>query len=437
MSRKFLISFFASAAFVLAVSMSAAAQYAPVTGIVQLEQADGSKVPVAGALIEVYRMDIKAGFPSNKTDKKGHFAFAGVPLGATFTFSISAPGASPQIFPNVKAGQENLVITLRSGDGRKLTEAEVRGGAAASNAATPDAPQMTEEEKKAREEYEKQKAAVEAKNAKIENSTKIVEAALKAGNEAYTAKDYDTAIAKFSEGITAEPNYVGVTPVLLNNRGAAYDSRAVETFNKFAKSQDASMKAEAYSKTRADIVSSIESYKTSWDIIQKAPATDIQNPQAVEAAKIGALRGAKAAFKHAVQTEQVDPAMIEAAKVILPEYEKVETDAAKKAEASMIIADLYRVTGDSDNAIPAYKKILETSPDNLDALAGVGFSLVNNGYIKNDKAQMQEGSNYLQKFVSAAPDTNKFKGDAVALIENLKKEQNVAPQKVTTTKKKP
>jgi len=437
MSRKLLVSFFAATAFILAVSMSAVGQNAPVTGTVQLEQADGTKVPVAGALIEVYRTDIKAGFPSTKTDKKGNFGFAGVPLGATFTFAISAPGTAPVTFPNIKAGQENLVITLRPGDGHKLTEAEARSGSATPKAGTPETPQITEEQKKAQEDYLKQKASIEAKNAKIESTTKIVQEALKAGNDAFAAKDYDTAIAKFTEGITAEPDFVGSAPVLLSNRAASYDNRAVDTYNKFAKAQDASTKAEAYTKTRADLASSIESYKMAWDVIQKDPPADIQNPQAVEESKVGALKGARPAFRHPLQTEQVDPTVLEAAKILLPEYEKVETDPARKAEAGLIIADLYRVTGDSDNAIPAYKKILETSPDNLEALSGVGFSLVNNGYIKNDKAQMQEGSNYLQKFVSAAPDTNKFKPDAIALIDTLKKEQNVAPQKVTTTKKKP
>src|SRR5438046_1541155 len=109
MSRKLLVSFFAAAASVLAISVSAAAQYAPVGGIVQLEQADGTKVPVAGALIEVYRTDIKAGFPSAKTDKKGNFGFAGAQVGATFTFAVSAPGAAPAMFPNVKAGQDKLI----------------------------------------------------------------------------------------------------------------------------------------------------------------------------------------------------------------------------------------------------------------------------------------------------------------------------------------
>ena len=96
---------------------------------------------------------------------------------------------------------------------------------------------------------------------------------------------------------------------------------------------------------------------------------------------------------------------------------------------------MYRVAGDSDNAIVAYRQVLESSPDNIDAMAGLGFSLVNNGYIKNDKTQLQEGANFLQKFATAAPDTNKYKADAVGLIDTLKKEQNVAPVKSAGKKK--
>ncbi len=101
------------------------------------------------------------------------------------------------------------------------------------------------------------------------------------------------------------------------------------------------------------------------------------------------------------------------------------------------MADLYRVVGDSENAIASYKKILEASPDNQDALAGAGLSLVNLGYINNNKEMLQEGANYLQKFADKAPDSHKYKNDAVALIANLKKEQNVTPQKIPSGKKKP
>ena len=82
--------------------------------------------------------------------------------------------------------------------------------------------------------------------------------------------------------------------------------------------------------------------------------------------------------------------------------------------------------------------ILESSPDNVDALAGAGLSLVNLGFINTDKTKLQEGANLLQKFVGVAPDTHKFKADVVGLMETLKKEQNVTPQKVAApAKKKP
>ena len=436
MSRKFIVSMLAAAAFVFAVSLPAFAQFVPVSGTVQIENADGTKVPAAGALIEVYRTDIKQTLSSNKTDKKGNFAFAGLPFNGTFTFAVSAPGAAPTIFPHVKAGQEKLVITMHPGDGHKFTEVEARKGAAVLASPTATA-ELSAEDKKAREEHAKEVADIEAKNARNQKSGEIAQASLKAGNEAFNAKNYEVAIAKYTEGVDAQPDFVGSAPVLLSNRGAAYDARAIQTYNAYAKAPDPAVKADVYAKTKADLMQAIDSYEKAWKIYQTAPATDITNPQQNEANKLMTLRGAREAFKHAALTDQVDPAMIEAAKVMFPEYQKIETEAAKKAEADLVLADMYRVTGDSDNAIPAYKKILETNPEHLDALSGLGLSLVNNGYIKNDKAQMQEGANYLQKFVSLAPDTNKYKSDAVGLIESLKKEQNVAPQKLPKGKGKP
>jgi len=168
-----------------------------------------------------------------------------------------------------------------------------------------------------------------------------------------------------------------------------------------------------------------------------ATAADIgENRTNYEANKKGTLVGALETFQIAVKTERVNPSVIDAAKAIIPEYIAAEPDPAKKAQANLALADLYRVGGDFDNAIIAYKAILEGNPDNLDALVGAGLSLVNVGYINSDKTKLQDGANLLQKFANAAPDTNKFKADAVALIDTLKKEQNVTPQKVTTPVRK-
>ncbi|MEO6654656.1 MAG: hypothetical protein ABIO36_01090 [Pyrinomonadaceae bacterium] len=431
---------------------AALAQFAPVNGRVELKKADGTLEPVVGALIEVYRTDIKAGAPSAKSGKNGAFAFAGLPLVGTFTFAVSAANCAPTFLYGIKPGRENISVILAPGDGGKFTEEEIRkGGATTAPKAGESQPiGPTVDQKKAEAEYLLRKKEVEEKNKKAANINEIVAQLIKEGNDAFTAKNYDLAVAKYQAGVDADPDFVGSAPIFYNNRGASLTARAVETYNKAVKMTNVSEKVEGYTSVRKDLADASQGFVKAWDILKNAAPADIVDRNNYESTKLSTLSGAKDTFWKAVRTEQVDPATIEAAKILIPEYQKVESDGAKKADASLIFADLYRVTGDSENAIAAYKKILEISPNDLDALAGAGLSLVNLGYIEienakttNDKAmtedgklKLQEGSNLLAKYASAAPDTHKYKADAVALIDSLKKEQNVTPQKVTTTKKK-
>ena len=53
-------------------------------------------------------------------------------------------------------------------------------------------------------------------------SNEVIGQALKDGNAAFTAKNFDLAISKYDEGIAADPDFVGSAPVLLNNRGAVF-----------------------------------------------------------------------------------------------------------------------------------------------------------------------------------------------------------------------
>lgn len=424
-------------------STMAFGQTAITSGKVELEKADGTREPVADAVIDVYRTDAKAGFPRGKTDKKGNFTFAGFMIGGIYMLSVSAPNISPMIHPNVKAGQEKILITVRPGDGRKFTEAEARAALAGAKTgpATDGAPDTSASDKaaaeKAKAEYEAQVAEINAKNKKSAENYDRINLLLKEGSEAVKAKNYDLAVAKYEEGISIEPNFIGSTPVLLNNRGTSLRLRAVETYNKSVKLTDPTEKVDGYGKAKKDLLDAAESHMRSWKMTSEAPAAEIKDPAFNDNNKLNAIREAKEAFRIAVATEQVDPGVIDAAKIMIPQYVAVEVDAAKKAEAMLIMADLYRVTADSQNAIDSYKKILETTPDSIDALSGVGFSLVNLGYINNDKVLLQEGANFLAKFVGAAPDTNKFKADAVALIDTLKKEQNVTAAKPGSVKKKP
>ena len=410
------------------------AQTSPVTGNVLLKKADGTSVPIEGVTVEAFRTDIKSSGPASKTDKRGNFSFAGLQLGATYVLSFSGPGAKPTYYPNVKPGQAELKVQMEEGDGTKLTPDEVRQ--LVSQPAGGSTGELSEADKKAQAEQAAKVKEITEKNAKIESENKIIETSLKEGNDAFTAKNWDVAIAKYDAGVNANPTFAGSAPVLLNNRGAALRERAVKTYNENVKATDASVKVAAFGKVKADLGEAAEGYHKAWTIMKNAPATEVADPKAKETQIANSVRGAADTFRLMAQTEQVDETKIAFAKEMLPEYQAMETDPAKKESSKLILGQLYRVTGDADNAIAEYRKVVETTPDNLDGLAGLGLSLVNAGYISGNKEQLQEGANFLQKYASAAPDNHKYKNDALGLIESLKAEQKITPQKVAPARRR-
>ena len=68
----------------------------------------------------------------------------------------------------------------------------------------------------------------------------------------------------------------------------------------------------------------------------------------------------------------------------------------------------------------------------IDALLRSGQALFNIGAINTDKAKYQEAANYLAQFVAKAPDTDPLKADAKAILDTLKDQENVKPEKVAT-----
>lgn len=418
--------------FAFVIHSTSSAQTSPISGNVVIKKADGTSAPIEGVTVDAFRTDIKASGPSATTDKRGNFSFAGLQPGAVYVLSFSGPGAAPTYYPNVKAGQDNLKVQMEVGDGRKLTPDEVRQVVAqAQNGGAP-----TEEDKKAAAEREAEIKKINEKNAKITEENKIIEASLKEGNDAFTAKNWDLAVDKYTAGINANPTFAGSAPVLMNNRGAALRERAVKTYNESVKASDVSVKVAGYGKVKADLSEAADGYHKAWMIMKNAPATEGGDANAKAAQMANSVRGAADTFRLMAQTEQVDETKIAVAKEMIPEYQTIETDVAKKEASKLILGDLYRVTGDADNAIIEYRKVVETSPDNLDGLAGLGLSLVNAGYISGNKEQLQEGANFLQKYASAAPDNHKYKNDALGLIESLKADQKITPQKVAPARRR-
>jgi hypothetical protein len=127
----------AVAILVASASLTAVAQVGELRGHVWMQQADGQKVPLENAQIDVFRTDMTAKY-NTKTNKKGEFVFAGLPFIGTYTVAASHPTATPNFVPGVKAGREvPCEITVTPGDGKRLSFDEIK--AAGGGSPTPPA----------------------------------------------------------------------------------------------------------------------------------------------------------------------------------------------------------------------------------------------------------------------------------------------------------
>ncbi len=448
MFRKNYFTFLAVIALFLSAGISAFAQTAPVSGRVELKKADGTTVKVPGAVIDVYRTDINGKAPSNKTDKNGNFTFAGLMLGQTFAFVVSAPGIKSEIYPNVQGGRQDIVITVYEGDGKKLTEDEVKqaiaamtaASAAAQNSGTPQKAQPSADQKKAQAEYEKQVADVSAKNEKIKNVTAVVQKSLAEGGAAFKEKNYDLALSKFDEGINAEPDFAGSTPVLLNYKGAVLKDRGYASYQEANKSADAAIKASMIESAKKDWNASLDSLGRGLTILKTATAADEAEKKKYDTNKMFILKNLIEVHR-LMSRSGADRTKAAEAKAAYAEYLAAETDAAQKSKAQVTLADIMRDDGDFDSAVAEYRKALEASPDNPDALAGLGLSLFALGAAASPEntAQEQEGLNYLSRFTEVAPETHPLKASVKESVDYLKSKA-LTPQKTpksATGKKKP
>ena len=170
-------------------SLTAVAQVGELRGHVWMQQADGQKVPLADAQIDVFRTDMKADYHV-KTNKKGEFVFAGLPFIGVYAVAASHPTAKPNWVNGVKAGRDiPCEITVTPGDGKRFTYDEIK--AAAGAAPTPAAASgggnsgggESAEAKAKREEMLKKNAEIEAGNKKISEANEIIARTFKAGNE--------------------------------------------------------------------------------------------------------------------------------------------------------------------------------------------------------------------------------------------------------------
>lgn len=404
------------------------AQTTTVEGKVELKKADGQTEPLKGVRVDCYRADTSLKCRSSKTNGRGEFTFLGIPFNGSVILAVSGEGIGPTVYPNIKAGTTDVVITVSEGNGEVLTEEKVRETAALYSA-NPTG-ELTEEQKKAQEEFDKKVAEISAKNEKIKQKTLLIEAALKAGNEAYNAGDYALAVERYDEGIEADPDFVGSAPVLLSNKGAVLKKRAVNVYNTAAKTRDQEQIKQGRAKAAADLAAALKSYYRAYKILSNAKPTDITNPAKHKEDTLGVLNGARESIRIMVQIKAVDPEQTAAVREATAAYLKVEQDKTKQAKAQVNLGAYLLDGADYDGAVIAYKKAFDFSPKDPDVLGGLGLSLFMAGDINGSREQKQESLNYMDVYLKVAPGNHKFRQGVADLVDILLKEEKMKPQKI-------
>lgn len=409
----------ATALFFALGAVAAAAQVSRAEGKVTLKQADGTEVPVQGAIVEIYRTDISGKFQT-KTDKSGTYVHAGVPFGGTYIIAVSAPGARPDFITGIRINQQPTNnFPLSPGDGSALTLEQIKSAMAAapSGGARPagggGGGGESKEDKARREEMEKKNAEITTANKKIEESNAVVNRTFKAGNDAFAAKKFDEAIASYDEGLAADPEQ----SVFYLNKSVVLRTRGVERYNKAGKD------VAARDAAKADFTGAVENaekgIKFYRDVVSKRGAGAAAGGAAGAAPQgqdqtLQYLSARAEAYRLALMTGTPVPAE-QAAPAIL-EYITAETDPAKKAKAEASLGDALFQAGKIEESVAAYQKVLASNPNNMEAMYGLGIALA----ADPSGARNTEARDLLQKFADKTDAANsQRKQEALEMVKYL------------------
>jgi tetratricopeptide (TPR) repeat protein len=356
----------------------------------------GTKDPVEGATVDIYRTDIKAKY-TTKTDKKGNFSYP-VPQQGTYTVIVSGPGLAPQFQPNVHATGSVLGFQMPTGAGQHPTledvEKALKGGGGGDDA------EANEARRKAEEEHEKQvaeKAKFDARKLRFD-----------AGIAAMNNKDYNTAITELTAAVDglegADPAFFSELASVGGTNLAETQYRvAVDLYNNKQK-DEAKQHLQAAAKAIKLALTFNQANQSSFAIQGKVLLLLVDRFQDVDDAEVGA-----AAFLKAAELETVDP--------------------KKKLTYLVSAGDVYRAAYMTDKAIGIYKQVLGSDPGNTGAYYGIGLAAM--GTPADDPAKQKEywqtAADYLKAFLDKAPSDPRVP-EVKATLDTLAKDYKIKPR---------
>ncbi len=180
----------ASAAMLLAGG--ALAQTSSIEGDVKGE--DGG--PLRGALVKIERKDIKGNYKV-KSDKKGHYFHAGLPLG-NYKVILEVAGKDVDQMDNVRTRLGDPTVVNFDLNALKRKRDALQRSAETGQLTAEQAREMTAEQRQALEKSVKERQAAMAKN-------KALNDAFNAGMDALKVKQWDTAVQSFVKATELDP----------------------------------------------------------------------------------------------------------------------------------------------------------------------------------------------------------------------------------------
>ena len=374
-----------------------------IEGTVKIKSPDGKLTPVPGAMVDIYRTDIK-GHWDVKTDKAGHYIRLGMSYVGDYVIIASGPGMQPTFVNGVKLSQTSVVdVVAAAGDGSKLTLEQVQASLSGKgNAPGPGAPppKSSSQDKGKAEAADKAAKEQQAKNSELQATFDAGVKHYNAGVELKKANKVQEALSEFEQAAAIDPSkneaFIELSHKANANAAEADYVIGVDLFNQkkrddakpyFEKAVDAINKAITVApmdKKNANVNNDLIVY---YDILAK---------------------NTKLLVEHYGQANRLDD--------FSKQIDKAEElDAAHKAKWENIKGDTYRAAGQTDKAVEAYKTVLAMDANNADALYGIGLALV----ASSDKEQLQLAANYLADFLAKAP-ADKRAGQVKEAVDALK-----------------
>jgi tetratricopeptide (TPR) repeat protein len=181
-----------SAAGLLLLAAASSAQTSSLEG--EVKGVDGG--PVKGALVKIERTDIKGNYKV-KTDKKGHYFHAGLPLG-TYNVTLEIDGKDVDSVKGVRTRLGDPIPVDFDLKAIKAKQDALQAAAASGTLTREQARDMSPEQRAAIEKAMKEREQAMAKN-------KALNDAFNQGVEALKVKQYEAAVAAFTKASELDP----------------------------------------------------------------------------------------------------------------------------------------------------------------------------------------------------------------------------------------